>query len=269
MYNRSRYAAGLISYRKCSAVDINLHSRQSIDQRQCIRTTGFCCLCDLCNIRNIWCQFHDDRLFCDLFDLSRQFFYMLCVLSKCKKSRIDIRARDIDLHHINRFIRQPLNNRKILFRRMSADIHNDLCIIFLQKRNISFTEQVNSRILKSDRIHHPAVYLCYTWCRIPRPRDICDSLGRHRSETVQINKLTEFFSRTKCTGSHCNRILPLYAGNIYFHIHYKSTSVDKNTGPSLQILLLFTLLCASFSFVLQTHARQAPIPHAILSSREI
>ena len=68
-------------YGRVKLVDINLHTRQSIDQRQCIRTTGFCCLCDLCNIRNIWCQFHDDRLFCDLFDLSRQLFYMLCVLS--------------------------------------------------------------------------------------------------------------------------------------------------------------------------------------------
>ena len=32
MYNWSRHTAGLICYRKCSAVDINLHTRQCIDQ---------------------------------------------------------------------------------------------------------------------------------------------------------------------------------------------------------------------------------------------
>ena len=194
---------------------------------------------------------------------------MLCILPKRQKACINIRARNIDLHHINRLISQSFHHCQIFFRCMTTDIDDDLRIIFLQKWNISFAEQIDSRILESDCIHHSSVNFSYTWCRITRPRDICHALGRYRSKTVQIHKLTEFFSRTKCTGSHCNRILPFYAGNIYFHVHYKSTSVDKNTGPSLQILLLFTLLCASFSFVLQTHARQAPIPHAILSSREI
>ena len=32
-------------------------------------------------------------------------------------------------------------------------------------------------------------------------------------------------------------VFPFYAGNIYTHIHQISTSVERNTGPSLQILL--------------------------------
>ena len=54
-----------------------------------------------------------------------------------------------------------------------------------------------------------------------------------------------------------------------FLLHHISTSVLRNTGPSLQIRLLWTRECPSISVDLQTQARHAPIPQAILSSMEI
>ena len=49
---------------------------------------------------------------------------------------------------------------------------------------------------------------------------------------------------------------------------YSSTSSARNTGPSLQTRALWTLEWGSTSFVLQTQARHAPMPQAILSSRD-
>ena len=85
--------------------------------------------------------------------------------------------------------------------------------------------------------------------------------GEEFSEYVNLNRLGAVTTKGVAN-------VP-WSGNIYTHIHQISTSVERKTGPSLQILLLFTLLCASFSFDLQTQARQAPIPHAMRSSSEI
>ena len=50
---------------------------------------------------------------------------------------------------------------------------------------------------------------------------------------------------------------------------YRSINEALNTGPSLHTLAFLTLLWSSVSVVLHTHPRQAPTPHAILSSIEI
>ena len=71
------------------------------------------------------------------------------------------------------------------------------------------------------------------------------------------------------SGGYCHRIFPFHTCNIDFRIHQISTSEARKTGPSLQTRLLCTLLCASFSLLLHTQPRQAPIPQAMRSSREI
>ena len=50
---------------------------------------------------------------------------------------------------------------------------------------------------------------------------------------------------------------------------YNSTSVERKTGPSLHTRLLCTLEWESTSVDWHTQPRQAPIPHAIRSSREM
>ena len=90
----------------------------------------------------------------DLFDLSGKFLYMMCILTKCKESCVYIRAGNINLHHINWLICQTFHHCQIFFRRMTAYIYNDLCIILFQKRNIPLTEKIDTRILQTNRIHH-------------------------------------------------------------------------------------------------------------------
>ena len=192
--DRSGHASGLICHRKCLTIDINLHTGQRIDQGNCVCPACFCRFCDLGDIRYIRCQLHDDRLLRDLLDLSGQLLYMLCILSESKESCIDIRAGNVDLHHIDRFIRKAFYHFKILFRCMSADIDNDLGIVIFQIRNVSFTEQIDSRVLKSDGIHHSTIDFGYTRSRIARPRYICHTFCRHCSKLVQIYKFRKLFS---------------------------------------------------------------------------
>ena len=187
-HDRSGYSSGLIRYRKCLSVDINLHSCQCIDQRYRICSTGFCCSRNFCDICYIRCQFHNDRLLCDLLNLRCQLFHIMCILSKCKKSCINVRTGNIDLHHINRFVCKTLYNCKIFFRSVSAYIYDDLCIKILQIWNISLAEQIDSRILKSDGVHHTAINFSYTRGRVSCPRYICYTFRCHCSKTVQVYK---------------------------------------------------------------------------------
>ena len=68
---------------------------------------------------------------------------------------------------------------------MTAYIYNNLRVILLKIRNISFAEQINSRILKSDCIHHTAVNFCHTRGRITSPWHISYTFCRDSSQFIR------------------------------------------------------------------------------------
>ena len=119
---------------------------------------------------------------------------MMCILTKCKESCVYIRAGNINLHHINWLICQTFHHCQIFFRRMTAYIYNDLCIILFQKRNIPLTEKIDTRILQTNRIHHASVNFSHTRSRISGPRDIGYALGCHCSQLINIYIISKFCS---------------------------------------------------------------------------
>ena len=119
---------------------------------------------------------------------------MMCVLSKCKETCIYVRTRNINLHHIDWLVCQTFYHCQIFFRCMTTYIDNDLCIILLQKRNVSLTEQFNPRILKTYCIHHSTVCLCNSRCRISCPWNIGHTFGCYCSEFINIYIISKFCS---------------------------------------------------------------------------
>ena len=184
MNGRTGHSTGLVCKNKFSPVDVNLHSRDRVNQRQGIRTTCFRCtrhLCDVCDIRT---QFHDHRLFCILFHFLCDCFYRFRILSKSNSTLFYVRAGNIDFQHVHRLFCQPFYHFHIFLCRVSAYVYNNFSIIFFQEWNISLTEQINSRILQSHGVEHPAIDFCHTRSRISRPRYICHTFGNHRTKPV-------------------------------------------------------------------------------------
>ncbi len=180
---------------------------------------GFCCLCNLCNICYVWSQFHNNRLFCDFLICGQLLLHALHPVRKAKESCIDIRAGNVDFHHIDRFIRKAFYHFKILFRCMSADIHNDLGIIVFQIRNISFTEQIDSRILKSYGVQHASVNLCYTRVGLPGHGTFATPFVVTAPSLFRSTNSENSSPEPKCSRCYCNRVLPFYSGDVYIHIH--------------------------------------------------
>ena len=85
------------------------------------------------------------HFFCDC-------FHSLRILSESDSAFFDIRTGNIDFKHIHWFVAQPFDHFDVIFRCLSTDIDNNLCIILLQERDISFTEYINARILQTDGI---------------------------------------------------------------------------------------------------------------------
>ena len=103
MHSRSGDTAGLIGQCKGTAVYIDLHTGQRIDQRHRIGSACLCCPGDLSDIRYVRGQLHDYRLLCDLFDLGRELLHMLRILAESEEARVDVGAGNVDLHHIEPF----------------------------------------------------------------------------------------------------------------------------------------------------------------------
>ena len=128
---------------------------------------------------------------------------------------------------------------QIIFRRLAADIYNDLRIILLQEGNIALAEHVDAGVLQTDGVQHAAGHFCDAGRWIAWPWMIGHALGDNSAQAGQIHELTVFHAGTKRSGSCHYRILQLNSSQIYFQIH-SSTSFALNTGPSLQTRLLCT-----------------------------
>lgn len=147
-------------------MDIELHAGQRIDQAEYIRAA---CLrrlrhgYDICHVRT---QLHDDRLFCLLFHCLCDRLHSLRILTEGDAALFYIRAGNIDLQKIHRFIRQTFDYFQIVFRRLAADIYNDLRIILLQEGNIALAEHVDAGVLQTDGVQHAAGHFCDAGRRI-------------------------------------------------------------------------------------------------------
>ena len=147
MHCRTRHTARAVCQRKASSVNINLHSCDRIDHGECIRTARFRCTRHLRDVGDIRGKLHDDRLLCMAFHLFCDFFDHLRILSERNTALLYIRAGNIDLEQIYRLVGEAFHHINVFLRRMSADIDDDLRVIFFEKRNVSVNEQINARIL--------------------------------------------------------------------------------------------------------------------------
>ena len=240
MHSRSGDTACFIGQCKGTAVYVDLHTGQRIDQRHRIGSACLCCTGDLGDIRYVRRQLHDHRLLCDLFDLSGKLFHMLWILTESKETSIDVRTGNVDLHHVDLFLCQPFYHSQVFFRCMTADIDDDLRIVFLKEGNISFTEYIDTGILKPYGIHHTTISLCHSGSCISRPGNICHTFGHNGAQTVEIHKFTVFLTGAKGSGGCHHRILQFHTGDLHTHICHHTTSVERNTGPSLHTRLLWT-----------------------------
>ena len=270
---RTGHASGLICHGKCLTMDVDLHPCQRIDQGDHVCPAGLHGLCHLRDAGHIGAELHNDRLLRVLFHFSRNVLRRLRILSERNPALLHIGAGNVDLQQIHRLLCQPFHHLQIILCRLSAHIDNDLCVKFFQKRDIPSAENLNPWILQTDSVHHTTVGLRNAGSRIAGPGYICHALCDHGSQPVQIHKLTVFLPGAEGARSGHDRIFQFHPGQVdgsiqikVSRVHQTSTSVLKNTGPSLQTRLLCTWLCSSISGVRQIQARQAPTPQAIRSS---
>ena len=152
---------------------------------------------------------------------------------------------------------------------MSADVDDNLRIIFLKEGKIPTCKDVYSGILEPDRIHHSGRGLDNARRRISGPWAVRNSLGNYSAERGKINELPVLHAGPECPGSGHDRVFKGDSRKCYFCMsHVRSTSSARKTGPSLHILVLWTCECPSIPVVLHTQARHAPIPQAMRSSME-
>ena len=93
---------------------------------------------------------------------------------------------------------------------------------------------------QTDSIQHSSCGLCYTGCRISRPRHICHAFCHDCTKIIQVYKFTIFRTGTKCSRRSHYWIFQSHSCKIYAHFAHNSTSVLLNTGPSLHTRLLCT-----------------------------
>ena len=111
------------------------------------------------------------------FDLLCDLLYRFRVLTERNAAALDVRTRDIDLHHIHtRFICKPFYDFAIVLCRLSAYIYDDCRIVLFKKREIPGTKRINPRVLQADRIHHASPDLGNARSRISGPRHIRHAL---------------------------------------------------------------------------------------------
>ena len=221
-------------------MDVYLHSCQSVYQRNSICTARLDSLRHFRNIRHIWTQFHNDRLFrhplhcfCDSLRRCR-------ILPESDSALLDIRTGNVDFQQIHVLTSETLHYLTVVLCTPAAYIHDNLCVILPEKRNVPLHKHIDTRILKPDGIQHTAVYFSHPWRRIPRPRHICHTLCYHCPQLRQIYKFTILCAGAKRPGRSHHRVFQLHSGNIYSRINHNSTSDAKNTGPSLHTRLLCT-----------------------------
>ena len=165
-----------------------------------------------------------------------------------KQSKADLSAiaaflgelLDVDPESIEKKGTQSLYHIHVILYGLTADVHNDLRIIFFQERNISLHEYVNAGVLQTDGIEHTAVYFCHTRGRVAGPGHIGYTLGHHRTQAVQIYEFFIFHAGAKGSGCCHYGVFESYSCNRCLCIHQISTSSASNTGPSVQILALCT-----------------------------
>ena len=114
----------------------------------------------------------------------RDSLHCLRILAKGNTALFYVWTGNIDLQHIYRLISQTFYYINVIFCGLSTHIDYDLCIIFLQKRNISFAEQINPRVLQTNGIDHAAVGLSDPWCWISRPWHICHTFCNNSTKTA-------------------------------------------------------------------------------------
>ena len=249
-------------------MNVDFHSGQGVNQGNRVGSRSLRGPCHLRDVGDVGAQLHNNGLSGSLFYLGSDIVKTVRPLSKGNGSLFYVGAGYVDFQHVCLFIRKPLHHFKIILHAFSADIHNNSGVILAKKRKVSFHKNVDSRILQADGVEHTAMGFRYSWRRISRPGDIGHSFGHHCPKPVQVHKIAVFHTGAKGSGGRHHGIFKFNACNCNLCIHQISTSPASKTGPSVQILVLFTWECPSFRVVLHTQPRHAPTPQAILSSRD-
>ena len=136
-----------------------------------------------------------------------------------------------------------------------------------QIRDLLCNKPVDARVLQADAVENSHRGLRDTRRRISQTLGRGQTLDTDAAQLTEIIKLTVFVTETKGTGCGCDRILEFHTAEIDAHIsHYHSTSLESNTGPSLQTCPYRVSPFSPLSEHAQT--RQAPMPHPMRSSME-
>ena len=185
--------------------------------------------------------------FACFFICSGNCFYCFWILSKSDTAFLHIRAGNIDLQHIHRLIRQSFHNFADNLPVLFPQTFTMIFVSYFFRNGISrFAEHINPRILQSDGIQHSAVdSLPSRGVGFPGHGTFATPLvttaPRRFRSTNSLNSAPEpkVPDATVMTG-----FFQLHSGQIFTFVFITvSTSVARNTGPSLQIRLLCTLEC--------------------------
>ena len=118
---------------------------------------------------------------------------------------------------------------------MTGDIGDNFGVELTQIRDFLLNKAVNARILQADTVENAHRRLRNARRRIAELFLRRQTLGADTAQLTEIVKIGIFMTETERTGSSRHRVFELNPAKIYTKIcHYHCTSLESNTGPSLQ-----------------------------------
>ena len=217
---RTGKTAGLVGQYELSLFNIDLCSRNRIDQRDRVCTACLCRAGHLRDIGHIGCELHDHRLRRLFFDPAGDVIQRVRILAEGDGALLDIGTRDIDLEHVHCLLLQAPDNVQIVLYALAADIDDHFRVHAFQKSQIAFDEDLHARILQADGIEHTGTDLCHARRGITRPRDIGNTFGNDTAQPAKVDEFRILKPGPKGSRSREHRIFEGHARNGHGHVRF-------------------------------------------------
>ena len=140
--------------------------------------------------------------------------------AKLHSAVLYVRARNIQLDHINVGFAQLFRHFAVFLNRVSGDIRNYHGILLFQPRQILLDKNVNARILQADSVQHSRRSFGDSRRRVAVAPFQRDTLAGNSAQHAQRIKLAVFHSKSKGARGGDKRIGKFHSGNLYRQISH-------------------------------------------------
>jgi hypothetical protein len=127
---------------------------------------------------------------------------------------------------------EPTNNRQIVVQTVAKDVHDYLCVVFSQQRQLVSKESLDSDVLQANRVEHSRRGLANAGRGRPLHRLSRDALGDDPTQSVQIEQMGKLYPISKRPTRGNDGIAQAQSANLYAKVNaVGSTHTDTSKIP--------------------------------------